>query len=886
MCIPWLRNSNHSSTMEGRALKFLFFVLLAAQVAVSERLNGNKDLTLVKVGVIVDRNTLVGKMCWASISMAIDDFYDGHPNISARLVLHLRDGRADVVGAGSAALGLVNKEGVLAILGPQKSGQAKFLSTIAGKAQVPIITFSATSPFLSSSSTPYLLRMSINDSAQVTAIASVIAHYGWREVSIIYEDTDYGNGVIPFLIDALQDNSVRLTRRVVIPLTATDDQITDELSTLKMLKNRVFIVHLSLPLGERLFAKATDREMVTTGYAWIVTDGIASLVNSLDSKVIKNMQGFLGVKPHVERSADLDAFIPRWRRRYRRENPEDERIEPHIFSLWAYDAAKALALAVEKVKVKSLAFKKPRMSNNSTDLDSIPTSESGPAIIKALEETDFKGLSGYVRLVNGQLQSSKYQIINVVGNGQKSVGNWSSGKNKVELGAVIWPGDTSSVPKGWEEKGKGGKMLRVGVPVKEGFFEFVKFEVDPIDNQTKPTGYSIEIFKKVMSSLPYDVPYDIVPYTFNDTENNGTSGSYDKLVQTVEREEYDAVAGDITIRENRFQYVDFTMPYTDSSVYIIVPLEADNKSDSFFVFMEPLTLQLWLCSLAFFLLTGFTVWVIESMENNEHFGGPLLHVIINVLYFSFSTAVFAHKQDLRSGLSKMVVTVWVFAVLIITSTYTANLASILTAAKLRPAFTNMEEVVKNGQPVGFGKGSFLESHLRPIFGSRLIPLSGYDEFATAFENGTVSSVFHELPYIRLFLKKYCKGYTMVGPTHRTAGFGFGFRKGSPLLSDVSKAVVAVTQGPAMDDIERKWMLANNTSECKQDEDGGSHITLHRLRGLFFVIGFTFSLALIIAFVVRLLRANSEEQLRSPPIIQDEVLELSGELPQTKTPNEA
>ncbi|BFG14676.1 hypothetical protein CerSpe_009500 [Prunus speciosa] len=71
------------------------------------------------------------------------------------------------------------------------------------KAKVPIISFSATSPSLSPSRSPFFVRTSFDDSAQVKAIAAIIEAYSWLEVVLIYEDTDYGNGLIPYLVDAI-----------------------------------------------------------------------------------------------------------------------------------------------------------------------------------------------------------------------------------------------------------------------------------------------------------------------------------------------------------------------------------------------------------------------------------------------------------------------------------------------------------------------------------------------------------------------------------------------------------------------------------------------------------------------------------------------------------
>lgn len=39
-------------------------------------------------------------------------------------------------------------------------------------------------------------------------------------------------------------------------------------------------------------------------------------------------------------------------------------------------------------------------------------------------------------------------------------------------------------------------------------------------------------------------------------------------------------------------------------------------------------------------------------------------------------------------------------------------------------------------------------------------------------NGGISDAFNEIPYMKLFLAKYCPKYTMVDPTYKTSGFGF------------------------------------------------------------------------------------------------------------------
>lgn len=132
------------------------------------------------------------------------------------------------------------------------------------------------------------------------------------------------------------------------------------------------------------------------------------------------------------------------------------------------------------------------------------------------------------------------------------------------------------------------------------------------------------------------------------------------------------------------------------------------------------------------------------------------------------------EEKLESNLSKLVVIIWVFAVLILTTSYTASLTSMLTVRKLQPTINLLRE----GDYVGYQEGSFLASCLKEM-GFDEAKLRGYatmDQYADALkmgsENGGVSAIVDEVPYLKLFLSRYCEGYSMAGPTYKSGGFGF------------------------------------------------------------------------------------------------------------------
>ncbi|TXG62338.1 hypothetical protein EZV62_013701 [Acer yangbiense] len=670
------------------------------------------------------------------------------------------------------ALDLIKNVQVQAIIGPENSMQTNFVIDLGNKSQVPILSFSATTPSLTSSSkTPYFFRGITNDSSQVGAITALIQAFGWREAVPIYVDNEFGQGMIPYLTDALHAIETRVPYRGVISPMASDDQIGEELYKLMTMQTRVFVVHMLPSLGSRIFAKAKQIGMMEEGFVWIVTDGLADFFDTFEQSVIDYMQGVLSVRPYVPRTKKLESFRVRWKRKFQQENPDIVDAKLNIFGLLAYDVTVALAMAVKKSGVGNFKFDKQITNNVSTDLEAIGVSENGQNLVKALSSTRFRGLTGDYSFVDGQLQSLAFQIVNVNGYGTRGIGFWTPEKKvlmkklmnsstsnnnnsslKPNLGPIIWPGDSTSVP--------------------------------------KVTGYCIDVFEAVMKTLPYAVTYEYIPFSLP----NGTSaGTYDDLIDQVYLGKFDAVVGDTTIVAHRSRNVDFTLPYTESGVSMIVPTK-DNKKKNAWVFLKPLTWDLWVTSACFFVFIGFVVWVLEH-RINEDFRGPIEYQVGTSFWFSFSTMVFSQRERVISNLGRFVVIVWCFVVLILTQSYTASLTSHLTVQQLKPTITDFRELIKRGENVGYLQGSFVSGILKQLgFNeNKLIEYNSPEECDRLFKKGSakggIAAAFDEVPYMRLFIGQYCSKYTMTEPTFKTAGFGFVFPLHSPLVQDVSSAIL-------------------------------------------------------------------------------------------------
>jgi glutamate receptor, ionotropic, plant len=96
---------------------------------------------------------------------------------------------------------------------------------------------------------------------------------------------------------------------------------------------------------------------------------------------------------------------------------------------------------------------------------------------------------------------------------------------------------------------------------------------------------------------------------------------------------YDIAIGDTTIRYNRTFYVDFTVPYTESGMAMIVPVKTKNVNGNMWIFLKPLSKGMWFGSIMFFIYTGVVIWILERLNGNGYLHGPFSFKQLGILIF-------------------------------------------------------------------------------------------------------------------------------------------------------------------------------------------------------------------------------------------------------------
>ncbi|KAK7262774.1 hypothetical protein RJT34_30354 [Clitoria ternatea] len=840
----------------------------------------------VNIGLLYSFNTSVGRIVKVAVEAAVEDV-NSDPSILGKTKLKVslqEDSKYRGFLSIAEALQLMATQTV-AIIGPQTSTTAHVISHIANELQVPLLSFSATDPTLSSLQFPFFIRTAFSDKFQMTAIADLVNYFGWREVIAVYGDDDHGRNGMGTLGDKLAERRCKISFKAPMTPEATSEEITDVLVQVALAESRVIVLHTSTAWGPKVLRVAKSLGMMENGYVWIATNFLTTRLDidsPLSQDATDDIQGVITLRMYIPDSKIKRWFVSKWKNLTVGKTVNGS-LGLSTYGIFAYDTVYVLAHALDTFfkQGNQISFshdpKLFALRGDNMHLDAVKIFNEGKLLRKSIYEVNMTGVSGHFKYTSdGNLVNPAYEVINVIGTGTRRIGYWSnySGLSVIppeelyskppnrssanqKLLTVLWPGGTVQRPRGWVFPNN-GRMLKIGVPGRVSYREFVSH----VQGTDMYKGFCIDVFLSAVNLLSYAVPYKFISY--GDGQSNPSNT---ELVRLITAGVFDAAVGDITITTERTKMADFTQPYIESGLVVVASVK---KTDSnAWAFLTPFTPMMWTVTAIFFLLVGAVVWILEHRLNDD-FRGPPKKQMVTILWFSFSTMFFAHRENTVSTLGRFVLLIWLFVVLIINSSYTASLTSILTVQQLSSPIKGIESLTNSKEPIGYLQGSFTRTYLIEEIGideSRLVPMKTPQETTKALEKGPqkggIAAYVDERAYIELFLSSRCD-FSIVGQEFTRNGWGFAFPRDSPLAVDLSTAILELAENGDLQRIHDKWLLR---SACLSQ---GAKLEVDRLNlksfwGLYLVCGLACVLALLIYLfqTMRQYYKHGPEELEPP-----------------------
>ena len=313
---------------------------------------------------------------------------------------------------------------------------------------------------------------------------------------------------------------------------------------------------------------------------------------------------------------------------------------------------------------------------------------------------------------------------------------------------------------------------------------FVLPNTDPL------AGFSIDIWNEVARRMHVSFTLHVV-------------GADDRL-PAVERGEADAAIGLIVMTPEDEQRVDFSTPYFDSGLQIMVHSRGEGRFLSTVHSIPWAAIgELFGVALLIMLLLANVLWLVER-RSNPRFRKKYLPAIGEGLWGSMliiATGEHGDRDTPNVVKRVVVVAMWLLGVVLIAQ-LTATVTSSQTVARLQSEIRGPGDLP--GKKIAATPGTIAGDYLTRL-GLPFTSMANPDDGIRMLMQGQVQAVVLSAAVLQyLAAQPANRMLQVVGPIFRPYKIAVAVRNGSPLRKRINEALLAIYQDGTYDDIYARW----------------------------------------------------------------------------------
>ncbi|KAL4659090.1 glutamate receptor ionotropic, NMDA 2A isoform X1 [Arapaima gigas] len=376
-------------------------------------------------------------------------------------------------------------------------------------------------------------------------------------------------------------------------------------------------------------------------------------------------------------------------------------------------------------------------------------------------------------------------------------------------------------------------------------------------------GFCIDILKKIARNVKFT--YDLYLVT-NGKHGKKINNVWNGMVGEVVYKKAMMAVGSLTINEERSEVIDFSVPFVETGISVMVSRSNGTVSPS--AFLEPFSASVWVMMFVMLLLvTAMAVFMFEyisplgfnrNLAQGKEPHGPSFTMgkavwLLWGLVFNNSVPV----QNPRGTTSKFIVSVWAFFAVIFLASYTANLAAFMIQEEFVDQVTGLSDKkfqspYSYSPPFRFGtvpNGS-TERNIRknyPDMHQYMVKYhqSGVHDALISLKTGKLDAFIYDAAVLNYMAGRDegCKLVTIgSGYIFATTGYGIALQKGSYWKRQVDLAILAIIGDGEMEELEAQWLTGICHNE--KNEVMSSQLDVDNMAGVFYMLATAMGLSLI------------------------------------------
>ncbi|XP_053623555.1 glutamate receptor 1-like [Plodia interpunctella] len=696
------------------------------------------------------------------------------------------------------------------------------------------------------------------------AVIDTVTYYGWKNVIYIYDSHD-GLLRLQQLYQSLQPGNATFRISNVKRVTNASDvvEFLRAIERLDRWSNKYVVLDSTTQLAkDALILHVRDVHLGRRNYHYF----LSGLV--MDDRWEKEVTEFGAVNITGFRLLDFSRKIVR-------EFIDVSKVDA-VSSQAAlmYDAVQVLVDAIirlmrKKPDILRSTLRRNANLNSSKILDCNPKGkvvspyEHGDKISRMIKKTEIVGLSGNIRFNElGHRKNFSLQVMELTVEGDMvKIATWYDDKGLIPVGSK-YSKSQSNVAEPYN-RNKTYIVSTIEEP------PYVMRQGAESGTNDPFTGFCVDLTEILAQKLEIKYDLRLVKDGKYGRENPKIVGGWDGMIGEILRKEADIVIAPLTVTMERESVVDFSKPFLS---FDVKPTAKPAKlSTSIFSFLHPLSKEIWLCilfaifavSVILFIVSRFSPyeWKLVSYSDSQTTDQDVATsktTVINEFSFWnsvwFSVGSFMQQgSDLspRSPSGRIVGTVWWFFTFVVISSYTANLASYLTLARITEPTQSYEKIATCPEDTP-------EVHKAVAVQEEAVDEHGWlayllDRSSAVVGVGSSSEL----------AGKPCEMHVSIATTG-VKDFAIALPKGSQMRDGVNLALQEMKKDGELQALIRKWFTK---TECSMTDPSihGNELTLSQVAGIFYMLMVGLMLALFVALVEFCQNGKAEAARNNVPL---------------------
>ncbi|XP_078506939.1 glutamate receptor ionotropic, NMDA 2C [Lissotriton helveticus] len=377
-------------------------------------------------------------------------------------------------------------------------------------------------------------------------------------------------------------------------------------------------------------------------------------------------------------------------------------------------------------------------------------------------------------------------------------------------------------------------------------------------------GFCIDILKKLAKTVKFS--YDLYLVT-NGKHGKKVRGVWNGMIGEVYYKRADMAIGSLTINEERSEIVDFSVPFVETGISVMVARSNGTVSPS--AFLEPYSPAVWVMMFVMCLtVVAITVFMFEyfspvgynqNLTNGKRSGGPSFTIgksvwLLWALVFNNSVPI----ENPRGTTSKIMVLVWAFFAVIFLASYTANLAAFMIQEQYIDTVSGLSDkkfqkpqeqyppfrfgTVPNGSTERNIRSNYPDMHTHMVkYNQRSV-----EDALTSLKMGKLDAFIYDAAVLNYMAGKDegCKLVTIgSGKVFATTGYGIALQKDSKWKRAIDLGLLQYLGDGDTAKLETVWL--SGICQNEKNEVMSSKLDIDNMAGVFYMLLVAMGLSLLV-----------------------------------------